>query len=160
MCVGFTIKFAFITIANEQMGRCNMSENWTVNSDPSLENLIKHLRELYADKKYVQVKWTTGRARTTSQNSSLHKYCDLLASELNGRGLDMVKTLKQGVDIPWTKVTVKEHIWRPVQDAQLGKNSTIKLERHEISAVYDVINRHLSDKFGVHVPFPSKFNNG
>ena len=26
MRVGFTIKFAFITIANEQMGRCNMSE--------------------------------------------------------------------------------------------------------------------------------------
>jgi hypothetical protein len=72
----------------------------------------------------------------------------------------MVKTLKQGVDIPWTKLTVKEHIWRPVQDAQLGKNSTIKLESHEVSAVYDVINRHLSDKFGVHVPFPSKDNNG
>ena len=135
-------------------------EHWTVNSDPSLENLIKHLRELYADKKYVQVKWSTGKSRTTTQNSSLHKYCDLLAVELNGRGLDMVKTLKPGVEIPWSKVSVKEHIWRPVQEVHFGVKSTKKLERLDVSIIYDVINRHLSDKFGVHVPFPSKDNNG
>ena len=131
-------------------------EQWTINSDASLENLIKHLRDLYNDKKYVQVKWSTGKALTLTQNSSLHKYCELLALELNSRGLDMVKTLKVGVDIPWSKTAVKEHIWRPVQDAQFDKSSTTRLETHEVSAVYDVINRHLSDKFGVYVPFPSK----
>jgi len=131
-------------------------EHWTVNSDASLENLIKHLRELYADKKYIQVKWTTGQTRTTPQNSALHQYYGWLADELNGRGLDMVKTLKPGVEIPWSKVSVKEHIWRPVQEVQFGKKSTKKLERPDVSVIYDVINRHLSNKFGVHVPFPSK----
>ena len=33
-------------------------EHWTVNSDASLENFIKHLRDLYTDKKYIQVKWS------------------------------------------------------------------------------------------------------
>jgi hypothetical protein len=135
-------------------------ENWTVNSDPSLENLIKHLRELYADKKYVQVKWTTGKQITSPQNRSLHQYCEWVADELNGRGLDMVKTLKPGVEIPWSKVSVKEHIWRPVQEVHFGVKSTKKLERLDVSIVYDVINRHLSNKFGVYVPFPSRDNNG
>ena len=131
-------------------------EHWTVNSDASLENLIKHLRELYADKKYIQVKWTTGRSRTIPQNSSLHQYCEWVGNELNARGLDMVKVLKPGVEIPWSKVSVKEHIWRPVQEVHFGNTSTKKLERLDVSIIYDVINRHLSNKFGVHVPFPSK----
>ena len=139
------------------MGRSTMNgEHWTVNSDASLENLIKHLREIYADKKYIQVKWTTGKSRTIPQNSSLHQYCEWVAADLNARGLDMVKVLKPGVEIPWSKISVKQHIWRPVQEIHFGTASTKKLERPDLSIIYDVINRHLSNKFGVHVPFPSK----
>ena len=135
------------------------SNDWTVNSDPSLEKFIKHLRELYADKKYVQVKWTTGKTITNQQRRSVYLYCGLLAKELNGRGLDMVKTLSD-VDISWSKESVKEHIWAKVQNAKFGNVSVNDLETPEVSEIYDVVNRHLSNKFGVHVPFPSKDNNG
>jgi len=137
-----------------------MTDNdWTVNSDPSLENLIKHLREIYADKKYVQVKWSTNKAITNPQRNSVYLYCGLLAQELNGRGLDMVKTLHD-VEIPWSKESVKEHIWVKVQSAKFDNVSVNNLETPQVSEIYDVVNRHLSNKFGVHVPFPSRDNNG
>ena len=131
-------------------------EHWTVNSDASLENLIKYLRDLYALKKYIQVNWNTEKAMTPPQRNSVHLYCDLLAKELNGRGLDMVKTLRPGVDIPWTKESARQFMWRPIQEIKFDKKSLTQLKTHEISKIYDVINRHLSDKFGVYVPFPSR----
>jgi hypothetical protein len=78
-----------------------------------------------------------------------------LADELNDRGLDMRKTLKPGVEIPWTGDSVKEYLWRPIQQAQLNKKSTTELTTKEIDAVFDTINRHIGEKFGLFVPFPS-----
>lgn len=93
--------------------------------------------------------------RTLQQNKALHVLFTLLADELNTAGLDMRKTLKPGVDIPWNGKTVKEFLWRPIQQAQLGKESTTELTTKEIDEVFETINRHLGEKFGLHVPFPS-----
>ena len=95
------------------------------------------------------------KSRTSTQNKALHKYFELLADELNSAGLDMKKTLKQTVDIPWSKETVKDYLWRPIQNAQLEKESTTELTTDEINKVYEVLNRHLGEKLQIHVPFPS-----
>lgn len=93
--------------------------------------------------------------RTQRQNRAIHVLFNLLAQNLNENGLDMRKTLKPGVDIPWTGKAVKEYLWRPVQQAQLGKTSTTELTTIEIDQVFDTINRHMGEKFGLHTPFPS-----
>lgn len=93
--------------------------------------------------------------RTNQQNKALHVLFALLANTLNDNGLDMRKTLKPGVEIPWSGPAVKEYLWRPIQNAQLSKLSTTQLTTVEIDQVFDTINRHLGDKFGLHVPFPS-----
>ncbi len=93
--------------------------------------------------------------RTNRQNNALHVLFKLLADELNESGLDMRKTLKPGVEIPWTGDSVKEYLWRPIQQAQLNKKSTTELTTKEIDAVFDTINRHIGEKFGLFVPFPS-----
>lgn len=67
----------------------------------------------------------------------------------------MKKTLKPEVEIPWSTVTVKEFIWRPVQKAQLTKKSTTELTTTEIDQVFDTIARHLGTKFGIALEFPS-----
>lgn len=131
-------------------------EHWTVNSDASLENFIKHLRELYTDKKYIQVKWSTEKAITAPQRNSVHLYCELLSKELNNRGLDMVKVLKPGFAISWSKESAMEKMWRPIQEAKFEKRSLTQLKTHEVTDIYDVINRHISDNFGVYVPFPNR----
>ena len=92
--------------------------------------------------------------RTNKQNASLHVFCRHLAEALNDAGLDMKKTLKPEIDIPWTEENVKNHLWRPIQEAMEGKESTTELSTVEISEVYLVLNRHLSEKFGITVAWP------
>lgn len=94
--------------------------------------------------------------RTLIQNKALHKYFELLAQELNQAGFDMKRTLKEQVDIPWSGATVKEYLWKPIQDAQLMKKSTTELTTKEIDEVYDTLNRYLGEKTGVSVVFPSR----
>lgn len=93
--------------------------------------------------------------RTAQQNRALHVLYQLMADNLNDNGLDMRKTLKPGVEIPWSARSVKEYLWRPVQEAQLNKKSTTELTTVEIDKVFDTLNKHLGEKFGLHTPFPS-----
>ncbi len=96
------------------------------------------------------------KQRTLKQNNSLHKYCDMLADELNFAGYDMRKVLKPSVDIPWTAESIKSHLWRPIQMAMYDKLSTTELNTDEVSKVYETLNRHTAEKFGISVIFPSE----
>jgi hypothetical protein len=93
--------------------------------------------------------------RTIQQNKAMHKYFSSLADAFNDAGLDMKKVLKPHVEIPWTPASVKKFLWTPIQDAMLQKESTTELETHEVDKVYKTLSRHISEKFGVNVEFPS-----
>ena len=102
-----------------------------------------------AQKKKTELK------RTLQQNKALHVLFDLLAEELNTAGLDMRKTLKESVEIPWNRENVKDFLWRPIQQAQLRKTSTTELTTKDIDKVFETLNRHLGERFNLHVDFPS-----
>lgn len=94
--------------------------------------------------------------RTSQQNRALHKYFEMLADALNEGGFTVQLVLKQKMELDWTKDMVKDVLWRTAQKAILKKESTKDLNKQEdIDRVYDHLNRHLSEKFGVHVAFPS-----
>lgn len=104
----------------------------------------------------VKLKKAKKPNRTLKQNAALHKFCEMLAEQLNDAGLDMRKVMKPDVDIPWSMLTAKEHLWRPVQKAMTDKTSTTEADTAEYSEIYSVLMRHLSEKFnGVYVPWPS-----
>jgi hypothetical protein len=85
----------------------------------------------------------------------MYKYFRELAEALNAAGLDMVAVLKPGVSIPWTEEMVKMFMWATIQKAmQLGE-STTDLSTTDIQAVYQVLDRHTAEKFGVHIEWPS-----
>ena len=94
--------------------------------------------------------------RTAQQNKAIHCYFRLLAAALNDAGYDMKRVLKQSVDIPWTEDSVKRHLWKPIQDAMIGKMSTTQLETFDVSEVYDCLNRHTASKLAVSVAFPEE----
>ena len=133
-----------------------MAEQWIVNSDESLAEYLKYIEEQFAIHKYLVLTLKSGMTRTNLQNASLHKYCTLMACELNQHGFDMHKVLSEAIAIPWNDVLVKELMWRPVQLAMVGEKSTTKANRKDYGAIYDVINRYISEAFGVYVPWPSK----
>ncbi len=95
------------------------------------------------------------KQRTTKQNRALHKFFSELADELNENGLDMRKTLKPTIDIRWDGKMVKEYIWRPLMKIQLGKSSTTEMTTSDIDKVFETINKHFADKFGLQIDFPS-----
>ena len=99
---------------------------------------------------------TNRKQRTPTQNNALYQFFEDLADALNAAGYDMKKTLKPGIDIPWDKDRVKQFIWHPVQEAMTGKKSTTEMNTVDPSEIYEVINRHMGEKFGVHVPWPSR----
>ena len=99
--------------------------------------------------------------RTELQSRSLHLYFTLLAEAFNDAGLSVTVVLRKLFKSPnfaWSSYLVKERIWREVQDQTIGKRSTTKLETGEVSMIHDSINRATSDKLGVSVPFPDKYN--
>lgn len=94
------------------------------------------------------------KQRTLQQNKALHLYFQLVADSLNNAGLDMKTALDPEVDIPWTKQSVKEYLWKPIQQIQLQKGSTTELTTKDIDWIYDTLNRYLATH-GIHEPFPS-----
>ena len=80
----------------------------------------------------------------------------MLAIALNDVGYEMKAVLAvKEVDVPWTKESIKEVLYRPIMVAMLDKRSTAEMDTKEVSDVWDVLNRHLGEHFGVNLPFPS-----
>ena len=95
--------------------------------------------------------------RTTQQNKALHVYFELVAEALNSAGYDIPTILKKTrIDIPWTKESAKELIWKTIQKSMYSKESTTQLSKQqEIDKVYEVVNRFLATLKIESIPFPS-----
>ena len=102
--------------------------------------------DTYSDKEEKQ--------RTLLQNRSLHLYLTQLAEELNAAGLEISVVLKRRPSVPWSLETIKNLLWRPLQEAQLGKKSTTTLTTKECDLIYNTLNRFTSE-MGIFVPWPS-----
>ena len=98
------------------------------------------------------------KRRTNQQNRALRLLCKNIAIALNDAGYNVAKTLRHDVEIPWNGTLVLELMWRPVQEAMTGKHSTTELNTVDPSEIYEVLNRHLGERLGVHVEWPSEEN--
>jgi len=97
--------------------------------------------------------------RTSQQNKAVHKYLDLLSTALNDAGYETKAVLEvKQVEVPWNGSLAKELLWRPIMKALTGKESTTEMDSINPSDVYLVLDRHISENFGVHVEFPSEEN--
>lgn len=96
------------------------------------------------------------RQRTIQQNKSVHLYCKMLSDAFGEAGLDMKKTLKPEIDIPWTPESAKDHLVHPIMKALYNKTSTADLSTVEMQKVYEILNRHTAEKFGISIEWPSR----
>jgi len=130
-----------------------MSQFWVANSRHTREQCLKHLEKVFEDNPYVEVTYKIGNTRTNLQNNALHTYCNKVAIELNERGITFTDFFNPGFEVPWSKEIVKEQIWKPVQKAMTGEESTTKPKTNEYPKIYDHINLKLAE-YGIHVPWP------
>lgn len=132
-----------------------MSDEIIVNSAHTKELFLLQMEKLYDEHKYLRLTVKTGKQRTNKQNRSLHLYLGMLSEQLNNAGYDMKKTLKPSVEIPWSTELAKEYLWRPIQKAMTKQTSTTKPKTSEYPKIYEVLSRHMAQKFGVSVAWPS-----
>jgi hypothetical protein len=119
-----------------------------------LEEAIRELTETFEKTGYVEMECTTVQTRTARQNRALHVYLRLLGEALNEAGLDQRAVLKSNFPIPWSTESAKQNLFSPIMKAMFDIDSTTKLERVQVSQVYDVLNRRFSEKYGISIPFP------
>lgn len=101
---------------------------------------------------------TKEKQRTTTQNKALHAYLCMVAHELQNQGQTMQNVVRKVdmVEITPTTQTVKEIIWRPIQEITLGKKSSTELSTAEINKVYEIMSMFLAKEFEISLPFPSQ----
>lgn len=122
-------------------------------NDKNVLKLIEFL--LNAKNQSIEVKIYKD-TRTDKQGRSIWLYCTLLAKAFNDAGIYMVLFFyKEGAQVSWTKESVMEALWRPVQIAMFNIRSTTKLKTNQVSQIYEDINRFTGEKFGVSLPFPN-----
>ena len=94
------------------------------------------------------------RQRTLRQNAAIYCYLRQLAQDLNDAGYDMKAVMaKRTIAIPCTEVNAKTNIWLPVQEIMVGHTNTSSLTTDAIDPIYQVVSRHMAEKFGVTTPF-------
>lgn len=93
------------------------------------------------------------KKRSSQQNRALHKYCELIADELNKEKLVIQDVIK--INTQWDMIRVKELIFKPVVKSLYNKDSTTKLNQNELDMVIDTITYYLGEKGIVCPGFPT-----
>ena len=94
--------------------------------------------------------------RTWKQNNSIHKFCRLLAEALNDSGQEMRHPFFEGETTPWSMLTIKEHVWKPIQKSQLQIETTRLLKTNEVTKIHEIIMRNMGERRGIeYIPFPN-----
>ena len=90
--------------------------------------------------------------RSPAQNSALHLWLESVAALLNAGGHDMRVILKPEVAIEWNKTNAKEYLWRPIQKALTGEESSTKPSKTEYPDIYETLCKHFAEKHGIQLP--------
>lgn len=135
-----------------------MTDGIKVNSLTKLAQAHRELDRMWREHHYLQIeiKRVAGQ-RTDQQRKAIEVYCRELAEALNDAGLDqraVMAKMRDGVEIPWSQARIKDVLWRPVQQAMLGKESTTGLSTVEVGQVYEALNRWTGHALGVSILFP------
>lgn len=135
------------------------TQRWYIQTHEGMTDRLAKLAEKYSSDKElgeygVILECRTGTI-TTRQMSAVHVYFGLLSKALNDAGLEIhMEFLGKSIEVPWDAGSVKERIWRPLMKTMTGKTSTTKIDRKDVSEIYEVLHRHFATTHGINVPFP------
>ena len=135
-----------------------MGEMWFVGNIHGKNEFKKHVDVLVEKHKQVTFRWSTGKVRITKQQAAMQVYFREAAKQLNEHGIYQQTTsrFQNGyLEVPWTEDSFKE-FWRSIQITMFNIKSTKDLKSNQVSQIYDAINKGISERIGLHIPFPKK----
>ena len=94
-----------------------------------------------------------------AQRNSLHKYCRLVANDLNAAGYTQQQIMDKfqgGGDIDNSMESIKESVWRRIQKIILGIHSTENLKTKQVGEVLPHVQKFLAQRLGVTTSWPSR----
>ena len=136
-----------------------MPQYFNVNSTDEEKNLLAEIgRMRLAGKKVCVMFAEPENHRTAKQNNSLNLWLRQVAKCLNDHNLDVRVVMKEDAEIEWTQEVAKNNLWRPLQKAMTGEESTTKPSTTDYSDIYQTLCRHFAQKHGVTLPaWPNRF---
>ena len=123
---------------------------WHINSEQKARNLHEHILRRLSEGRDVFLSEREG-TRTTDQNAALHALLRRLAEALNDAGKEMAHPFNPEFHIPWSEVSVKELLLRPIAIAKYDKASTTRLTRAELSEAVEILLGRIAELTGVTV---------
>ncbi len=132
-----------------------------LNTDDDVKNFNAHISMMRLSGKKVRVEFVNDdpKQRTPTQNRCMHQWHKDCAAALRDAGLDLTEVLRSDASIPCTQSNFMENIWRPVQIAMTGKESSTQPTTTEYGDIYEVIVKHIAETQGINLPpWPSYFN--
>jgi len=127
-----------------------------LNSPDRLTEALEYLAKIELNGMYSMTLNKLPHAYTLQQQKAIHVYMRLLSEALNDGGWTIQQVLAQAVDRDWDLISAKNNLWRPIQVAMFDKESTTQLDRDEVVKVYEILNRHTSNIFGIGMNFPNR----
>ena len=124
-----------------------MSQRWVVNNKYQAEQFCQYIMEHQNSGKVYEI---LEPKLTSQQNKAIHAYCDDIARTLAAAGHDMQQVVTLPIE---PRKLVKQIMWRPVQQALLGKKSVTQLKMHDVDDVFRVIAKHLAETHDIDVRF-------
>lgn len=95
------------------------------------------------------------KQRTKRQNKAMHKWFNLVSEALMRDGYTVEQVFSGEIELMPTPEVMKE-VWRQVMYKQTGKTSTKDMNTKDLDMIYDVLNKKMGEKAGVHVAWPSE----
>ena len=123
---------------------------WTIETKHNADALHQHLLQRLSEGRQTILTEKEG-TRTTDVNSSLHCVLRRLSEALNDAGKEMAHPFNPEFHIPWSEVSVKELLLRPIVQAKYGKESTTKLTNAESSEAVEILLGRIAELTGVTV---------
>ena len=92
--------------------------------------------------------------RTNKQNNTLAVLCRRLAEALNDAGYEIPHPFKPDLEIPYTEVSVRELIYKPIIKAMFDADSSTTLSTSQFSEAMETMVDAICRNTGVNMPIP------
>ena len=123
-------------------------EAWIVNTKDQAERFSEFVLQEEREGR-TRIYEIQSPQRSNRQNAALHSCLRRLASELNSAGYGIPHPLKPELEIPWSEVSCKELLLRPIIDSLYNQTSTSKLTTSQLSEVMTIMLNRVAEITGV-----------
>ena len=123
-------------------------QGWLVSNKQQAENFCEFIMQQAMENKVVSYS-IKKETRSSAQNAALHACFRRLAERLDEAGYGVPHPFKPELEIPWTEISAKEILYKPIIRSLYGTDSTTKLTSEQLTRSVDLLLGRIAELTGV-----------